>query len=117
MHDLLRAYATSLTIADDSAQEARASLDRLFDYYLATAAAAMNTLYPAETHYRPRIPPAGTPTPALTDPDTALAWPDTERPNLSLSPPTPTCTAGPATPPDCPALCSATSLADTTSKP
>src|SRR5213078_2740658 len=36
----------------------------------------------AETHRRPRIPPPGTPTAALTDPETARAWLDTERPTL-----------------------------------
>ena len=55
MHDLLRAYATELaTVEDDNRQ--RAALQRLFDYYLATAAAAMDKLYPAESHWRPRIP-------------------------------------------------------------
>ncbi|MGN9908889.1 tetratricopeptide repeat protein [Phytohabitans sp. LJ34] len=76
MHDLLRAYATGL--ADDP----RAALGRLFDYYLATAAAAMRPLYPAEAHYRPRIPAAATPVPSLADPDTARTWLDTELPNL-----------------------------------
>ena len=37
-------------------RRARAALTRLFDYYLHTAAAAMDTLFPAELHRRPRIP-------------------------------------------------------------
>jgi DNA-binding SARP family transcriptional activator/tetratricopeptide (TPR) repeat protein len=78
MHDLLRAYSTGLAAADD----VRAALDRLFDYYLATAAAAADSLFPAEAHRRPRIPPAATPAPDLTDPDTARSWLDTERANL-----------------------------------
>jgi tetratricopeptide (TPR) repeat protein len=81
-HDLVRAYATNR--ADDEAppSERRAALTRLFDHYLATAAAAMDTLHPAEVHLRPRIPPVTTPTPALTEADVARTWLDTERPNL-----------------------------------
>jgi tetratricopeptide (TPR) repeat protein len=77
MHDLLRAYATSL-----AADRARAALGRLFDYHLGTAATAMHTLYPAEAHHRPSISPPNTPVPALADADTARAWLDTERPGL-----------------------------------
>lgn len=81
-HDLIRAYATSRASDEDPPSERRAALTRLFDYYVATAAAAMNILHPSETHYRPRITPAGTPSPALTDPHTARTWLDTERPTL-----------------------------------
>jgi tetratricopeptide (TPR) repeat protein len=81
-HDLVRAYATSRTSDEDPPLERRAALTRLFDYYLATAATAMDTLYPAETDRRPRIPAPATPTPDLTDPDTARSWLDTERPTL-----------------------------------
>ncbi|HEV7899567.1 MAG TPA: tetratricopeptide repeat protein [Planosporangium sp.] len=83
MHDLLRAYATRLATAGGAADDPRAALGRLFDYYLAAAAAAMDRLYPAEAHRRPRIPPAATPTPVLADPDTARAWLDVERPCLA----------------------------------
>jgi DNA-binding SARP family transcriptional activator/tetratricopeptide (TPR) repeat protein len=79
MHDLLRAYATGLT---DPTHDPRVAMGRLFDYYLATAATAMRPLYPAEAHYRPRIPPATTSVPNLADPDTARTWLDTELPNL-----------------------------------
>ncbi|GAB3426775.1 tetratricopeptide repeat protein [Flindersiella endophytica] len=79
-HDLVRAYATGRGSDEDSPSDRRAALTRLFDYYLATTAAAMDVLHPAETQRRPRIPSAGTPAPTLTD--TALAWLDTERPNL-----------------------------------
>jgi len=81
-HDLVRAYAHSRASDEDPPPHRRAALTRLFDYYLATAAVAMDSLYPAETHYRPRIPPAGTPTPALTDPDAARAWLATEHHTL-----------------------------------
>jgi DNA-binding SARP family transcriptional activator/tetratricopeptide (TPR) repeat protein len=82
MHDLLRAYATSLTTAADRTEGLRAAYDRLFDYYLATAAAAMNTLHPAEANRRPDVPTPSTPTPGLTDPVVARAWLDAERRTL-----------------------------------
>jgi tetratricopeptide (TPR) repeat protein len=81
LHDLVRGYAAARSADEDPPPERRAALTRLFDFYLATAAAAMDTLYPAETHRRPRIPAFGS-APAPADPDTARAWLDTERPTL-----------------------------------
>ncbi|MFI5897836.1 tetratricopeptide repeat protein [Actinoplanes sp. NPDC051513] len=81
-HDLIRAYATTRGQDEDRPSDRRAALTRLFDYYLAATCGAMNTLHPAATHSRPRIPPAGGPSPSLTDPDAALGWLDTERPAL-----------------------------------
>jgi len=81
LHDLVRGYATDRSSDEDPPPARRAALTRLFDFYLASAAAAMDTLYPAESHRRPRIPAFGS-APALTDPDTARAWLDTERPTL-----------------------------------
>ncbi|GIF63886.1 XRE family transcriptional regulator [Asanoa ishikariensis] len=82
MHDLLRAYATQLSSELDSAEERAAARGRLLDFYLATAAAAMDTLHPAEAHRRPRVPASPTPTPDLPDAAAALAWLDAERPTL-----------------------------------
>ena len=82
MHDLLSAYAIHLAITEDSEQEQRTALTRLFDHYLATAAAAMDTLVPAEQHRRPRVPPTGTPTPPVADSAAAQAWLDAERATL-----------------------------------
>ena len=82
MHDLLRGYARELAAAQDSDRERRAALTRLFDYYLHTAAAAMDTLAPAERHWRPRIAPPGTPRPLVIEDGTARAWLDTERASL-----------------------------------
>jgi tetratricopeptide (TPR) repeat protein/DNA-binding SARP family transcriptional activator len=76
MHDLLRAYAAQLATEED----ARLALTRLFDYYLAACAAAMDYLHPAETHTRPKVPPSATP--KLRDADGARTWLDTERPML-----------------------------------
>jgi tetratricopeptide (TPR) repeat protein len=78
LHDLVRAFATTRAHDEDRPAERRTVLTRMFDYYLATTAAAMDTLRPAEAHLRPRVPRAGTPAPDLTDPDTARAWLDSE---------------------------------------
>lgn len=83
MHDLLRAYAAHLAAIEDSEEERRVTLTRLFDHYLATAGAAMDTLVPAEQHRRPRVPPTGTPTPPVVDPPVARAWLDAERATLT----------------------------------
>ncbi|MFC0435348.1 tetratricopeptide repeat protein [Kutzneria buriramensis] len=82
MHDLVRTYATGRADDEDPPRERHAALTRLFDYYLATAATAMDTIYPAEAHRRPRIPAPATPAPDLSEPGPARAWLDTERPTL-----------------------------------
>lgn len=79
IHDLLRVYA--LDLAEASADDRRAALTRLFDHYLAGAAAAMDTLHAAERSKRPRVEPVAT-TPQLSDPAPARAWLDAERPSL-----------------------------------
>ena len=79
MHDLLRAYATYRAGIEDSEAERWVARTRLFDHYLATAAAAMDILVPAERHRRPRVPPSATPSPPVADPATTRAWLDAER--------------------------------------
>jgi DNA-binding SARP family transcriptional activator/tetratricopeptide (TPR) repeat protein len=79
MHDLLRGYARELAATVDGGEEQYAALTRLFDHYLHTAAAAMDTLYPAERHRRPRIPRPATPVPPLPGPAAAREWLDAER--------------------------------------
>ncbi|MEU4237549.1 tetratricopeptide repeat protein [Actinoplanes sp. NPDC026619] len=81
-HDLVRAYATALSRDRDRPADRHAALTRLFDHYLATSAAAMNTLHPTEARRRPAVSPAATEGPDLSDPDTAVAWLDAERPTL-----------------------------------
>jgi tetratricopeptide (TPR) repeat protein len=81
-HDLIRAHATTRAHDEDRPAERRAALTRLYDHYLATAATAMDVLYPADAVRRPEIPPAGSPAPDLGDHDSALGWLDTERPTL-----------------------------------
>lgn len=81
MHDLLRAYADELTTAVDGEDERRSALTRLFDHYLHTAAAAIDSLFPAETR-RPQVPVSASPAPCVTDPAAARAWLDAQRANL-----------------------------------
>lgn len=82
MHDLLRTYAVHLACEEDSEPERREALTRLFDYYLATAASAMDVLIPAQRHRRPRIAPPDIPLPPLSEPATARPWLDAERASL-----------------------------------
>jgi DNA-binding SARP family transcriptional activator/tetratricopeptide (TPR) repeat protein len=82
-HDLLRAYATHLTTTHDPPEEQHAALTRLFDHYLHTAAAAMNTLQPTDRHHRPHVLASAIPTSPVVDPTTAQHWLDTERANLA----------------------------------
>jgi DNA-binding SARP family transcriptional activator len=79
MHDLLRGYARELATTLDAEEGSHAALTRLFDHYLYTAAAAMDTLIPAERHRRPHIPRPATAVPSLADPATAREWLDRER--------------------------------------
>ncbi len=81
MHDLLRSYAYERAAACDTYGHCRDALTRLFDYYLAAAAAAMDILFPAEAHLRPRPAPAAA-VPAMPGQPEARAWLDAERANL-----------------------------------
>jgi tetratricopeptide (TPR) repeat protein/transcriptional regulator with XRE-family HTH domain len=81
-HDLLRAYAGDLTAEWDSEPERRAALGRLLDLYLQVAVAAMNSVYPAEHHFRPKVERRTSEVPPVGSPAAALAWLDAERPNL-----------------------------------
>jgi tetratricopeptide (TPR) repeat protein/transcriptional regulator with XRE-family HTH domain len=80
MHDLLRGYAAGRGAEEPTADPAQ---HRLFDYYLATVAAAVDVLYPAEAGRRPQLPPAATPTPPLAGPYEARSWLDAERAALT----------------------------------
>jgi DNA-binding SARP family transcriptional activator/Tfp pilus assembly protein PilF len=79
LHDLLREYAAEQALAEEPGPARQAALTRLFDHYLHTASAAMDALYPAEQHRRPRVAGAGSPVPAVGDPGAARAWLDAER--------------------------------------
>jgi DNA-binding SARP family transcriptional activator/tetratricopeptide (TPR) repeat protein len=82
MHDLLRAYAGQLA-ASETAQERRTALTRLFDYYLHTAAAAADTLYPREGRHRGKVPPPDAAVEQVSDPVAARRWLDAERVTLA----------------------------------
>jgi DNA-binding SARP family transcriptional activator/tetratricopeptide (TPR) repeat protein len=86
LHDLLRAYAADLAAAPgdpdrlaDGPDERRPALARVLDYYLGAAAAAMDVLFPAERHRRPRPGRPAPLAPELDGPGAARAWLDTER--------------------------------------
>lgn len=82
MHDLLRAYAVDLAGVQDTGDERRVALTRLFDHYLHAAATAMDTLFPAEAGRRPRISAPASPAPPVSEKALARAWLDAERPGL-----------------------------------
>ncbi|HVQ95013.1 MAG TPA: tetratricopeptide repeat protein [Mycobacteriales bacterium] len=81
-HDLVRAYADGRSLDQDSPQARRAALTRLFDYYLAASAAAMDTVYPAESHRRPAVPRSSAATADRSNVDQAVEWLAAERANL-----------------------------------
>ncbi|WP_370949599.1 BTAD domain-containing putative transcriptional regulator [Amycolatopsis sp. cg5] len=78
MHELLKAYAAE--IGDDLALPA--ALSGVYDYYLATVAAAMDRLYPAEAHRRPPVSAPDAALPAFADAGAARDWLDAESPNV-----------------------------------
>ena len=79
MHDLLRAYACQLAATSDGEQAQHLALTGLLDYCLHTTAAAMDALYPAERHRRPRVPAPPRPVTPFPAPATARDWLDAER--------------------------------------
>lgn len=81
-HDLLRAYAILLTTAHDLEHDQHAALSRLFDHYLHSATAAVNTLHPTDNQPPPDNLLPATSTRPMTDPTTARAWLHAERANL-----------------------------------
>ena len=82
MHDLLRRYARELCDAHDSDQDRMQTLTRLLDYYLRSAADAMDAAFPDERHRRPRIAPPAVTIPVMLDASAALTWLNAERPTL-----------------------------------
>ena len=80
VHDLLRAYAGELAVEHDAEPDRAAAVDRLLDHHLATAAAAVDLLYPTDRPHRPAASAA--PPAAFPGTDSARAWLDAERPTL-----------------------------------
>ncbi|MDQ3765478.1 MAG: tetratricopeptide repeat protein [Actinomycetota bacterium] len=85
MHDLLRAYAADLATEEETEQERRAALTRLFDYYLNTAIVAMDVLHRVKEDHRSSVRLVNPPTPSIAAPATALTWLNDERPTLVAS--------------------------------
>lgn len=72
LHDLVRVFAAARVVDEEPKSAQREALTRLFDHYLQTAAAARNTLNPAERH---ECVPAA----SVAD---ARAWLEAEHTNL-----------------------------------
>ncbi|VVJ19565.1 Transcriptional regulator [Amycolatopsis camponoti] len=80
-HDLLRAYAASLTATHDPEDDQSSATTRLFDHYLQTTASAMRFLHHPEDQYWSDVPqPVASP---VVDLATADAWLTAEMVNLS----------------------------------
>ncbi|MEQ0565560.1 BTAD domain-containing putative transcriptional regulator [Amycolatopsis sp. NEAU-NG30] len=79
-HDLLRSYAAGRAAADDTPDDRDAAQRRLFEHYLATADAAGRRLIP---HFL-RLP-RPEPEQVFDGTEDALAWLDTEWPNLAAA--------------------------------
>ncbi len=82
MHDLLHAYAAEQAAAVDAEPNRQQALTGLFDHYLRAAAAAIDTLFPADTARRAGTPPPGGVIPPVADPGAARAWLDAHRATL-----------------------------------
>jgi tetratricopeptide (TPR) repeat protein len=83
LHDLIREHARTLA-ATDPADECRAALDRLLDYYTHTSAVS-DRLLASQPGTRPdpvAVSPRPAAIPALDDQVKALAWARAERANL-----------------------------------
>ncbi|MFI6477557.1 BTAD domain-containing putative transcriptional regulator [Nonomuraea sp. NPDC050663] len=83
LHDLLRAYATERSLAEDDPADRRAALTRLLDWYACSAHAAMDVI----DWFRPPFLPASAfvpvaPLPPFEEVDRAWAWLEGERANL-----------------------------------
>ncbi|GAA4524509.1 CHAT domain-containing protein [Amycolatopsis samaneae] len=82
MHDLLRAYAAGLSAETDTADEQREALARLHHYYVHVTCRALDLLAPRHGTNRPPLPALATPAPELRDPERAISWLTSERPNI-----------------------------------
>ncbi|MEW2566303.1 tetratricopeptide repeat protein [Streptomyces sp. NPDC047070] len=74
MHDLLRVYAAWQAERHDGPADRETALDRLLTHYLAASCAAMDVLFPAERHLRPRIPAPRTELPPFPEEAHAKEW-------------------------------------------
>ena len=73
-HDLLRAYAVELAIAQDSAEDQRAAILRVLDFYLHTSYAADRQLDPARSPIELETLQPGVTPKSIADYRQALSW-------------------------------------------
>ncbi|MBY8850106.1 tetratricopeptide repeat protein, partial [Saccharothrix sp. MB29] len=85
MHDLMRVFAANRAVDEDPAQARRAALERLYGYYAAAAARAMDRCAPHERYRRPPARTTDAELPSMPDSGAATAWLDAERANLVAS--------------------------------
>jgi tetratricopeptide (TPR) repeat protein/transcriptional regulator with XRE-family HTH domain len=81
-HDLTRVHAARAVHEEDSESARRAALGRLVDHYWRSARSAIDAAYPYDRENRFRSTPDAVGGPVATDGAAAVAWLDTELPNL-----------------------------------
>jgi tetratricopeptide (TPR) repeat protein/DNA-binding XRE family transcriptional regulator len=81
-HDLLRAYASERARDEEPAEDRRAAIRRMLQWYLHTAAAAARIMSPSRPHPAIATYQGGVSPLTFTDYGEALAWLDTEHANL-----------------------------------
>ncbi len=82
LHDLLRAYAATLSRTEDPVDEREAAISRLLDWYVHATDAATRQVRTFAVPVARQFPSSKAPWPDFTDPAGALAWLDAERVNL-----------------------------------
>lgn len=82
LHDLLRAYALDQARAIDSEEDHRETVDRITQWYIATALDASQILLPGRAFPIAASAIDGVEPASFQTPAAALEWFDTERPNL-----------------------------------
>lgn len=81
-HDLVQRYALARADDEERGVDRRHAVIRLLDYFLYTAATAMNLAFPAERNRRPEIPEPAISLPLIPDVGVASHWLQEERVNL-----------------------------------
>ncbi|HVQ91898.1 MAG TPA: tetratricopeptide repeat protein, partial [Mycobacteriales bacterium] len=82
LHDLLRAYAAERAGVEDGVADGGAARFRLLDWYLHTAGAAADQLYPEMLRLALPPAPVGLPAAGIDGHGSAVGWLDGELPNL-----------------------------------
>jgi DNA-binding SARP family transcriptional activator len=85
LHDLLRVYAVERVCADEPVPERNEATQRMLDFYLHTADAVDRALMPGRRHIPLQPPRAGSEPLTFGSADSALAWCETERANLTAT--------------------------------